>query len=136
MSPRQPDPSWLAVRLEGVEVSDVEAPQIGDTRPAPEDSDAEQASDAERPDTVRQVREWAERVQRRNAELEPLRAENDALRRQLGLAHAGVDPTSLFGQTVIAAAERDDVSDPLAVSALARTLRSELSGGRGRQEDR
>jgi hypothetical protein len=37
---------------------------------------------------------------------------------------------------VIAAAKRDDVSDPAAVAALAHSLRSELSGGRGRQEDR
>ena len=113
-------------------MSDTAAPQIGDTRPAPEDANAEQ----ERPDAIRQIREAYERVQARNAKLEPLAEENAALRRQLGLAHAGVDPTSLFGQTVIAAAERDDVSDPQAVSALARTLRSELSGGRGRQEDR
>jgi hypothetical protein len=79
-------------------VSDTATPQIGDTRPAP-DSDPELEPEQDRPDTVRQVREWAERVQRRNAEPEPLKAENDALRRQLGLAHAGVDPTSLFGQT-------------------------------------
>jgi len=112
-------------------VSDVEAaPQIGDTRPAPEDSEPD------RPDAVRQLREAYERVQARNAKLEPLQAENAALKRQLGLAHAGVDPNSLFAQTIVAAAERDDVSDPQAVAALARTLRAELNGGTGRKEDR
>jgi hypothetical protein len=71
MSPRQPGPSWLAVRTEGEEVSDTAAPQIGDTRPAPEDSDAEQ----EPPDAIRQLREAYERVQARNAKLESLAEE-------------------------------------------------------------
>jgi hypothetical protein len=119
-------------------VSDVEAaPQIGDVRPAPEDPYTEQEPDAEqdRP-ALRQLREAYERVQARNAKLEPLQAENDALKRQLGLVSAGVDPDSMLWQTVSTAAAADGVSDPEQVAALARTLRDEMNGGAGRQEDR
>jgi hypothetical protein len=77
---------------------------------------------------------WAERVQRRNAELESLAVENAALKRQIGLAHAGIDPESLLGQTVVTAAAADGIDDPAQVEALARTLRAELNGGPGRKE--
>ncbi len=119
-------------------MSDVEAaPQIGDVRPAPpEDPDAErERPDQDRPDAVRQLREAYERVQARNAKLEPLQAENAALKRQLGLAHANVDPDSTLGQVVVTAAAADGVSDPAAVAALARTLRAELNGGAGRPKE-
>jgi hypothetical protein len=43
--------------------------------------------------------------------------------------------TLRVGQTVIAAAERDDVSDPQAVSALAHSLRDELNGGARRHKE-
>jgi hypothetical protein len=104
-------------------------PNIGDTRPAPDDERAGV-------DVVKQLREAYDRSQRRNAELEHLPAENGALRRQLGLARAGVDPDSIFGQTVTAAAEASGLSDPADVADLARALRVELTnGGNGRREE-
>jgi hypothetical protein len=75
------------------------------------------------------LREFAERVQARNAKLEPLAEENAALKRQLGLAHAGVDPESMLGHVVVTAAAADGVSDPKQVAALARTLRAEMTNG-------
>jgi hypothetical protein len=81
------------------------------------------------------LREFAERQQARNAQLEPLEAENAALRRTLGLVQAGVDPASTLGQTIATAAAADGVSDPAQVAALARVLRAETNGGAGRQED-
>jgi hypothetical protein len=121
-------------------MSDTAVPQIGDTRPAPEDIDpepyTEQDPDAEqdRP-ALRQLREAYERVQARNAKLEPLAEENAALKRQLGLVSAGVDPDSMLWQTVATAAAADGVSDPEQVAALARTLRAEMNGGAGRPKE-
>jgi hypothetical protein len=70
-------------------LSDTAAPQIGDTRPAPEDSDAEPDPRGERIAELEEqlakatpppnLREFAERMQRRNVELEPLAAENAEL---------------------------------------------------------
>jgi hypothetical protein len=86
-------------------------PQIGDTMPASVHMEGPQViEDTRDPRDVRieeleaelaavqppaQLREFAERMQQRNAKLEPLQAENAALRVQLGLAHAGVDPQRL-----------------------------------------
>jgi hypothetical protein len=131
-------------------VSDVEAPKIGDTRPAPELGDplddlepdprdlriAELEDELARATPPPQLREFAERMQARNATLEPLAEEVAALKRTLGLVTAGVDPTSMLGQTVSTAAAADGVSDPEQVAALARTLRAEMNGGAGRQEVR
>jgi hypothetical protein len=127
-------------------------PHIGDTRPAPDlnvhrqdpqplEPDRRDARIAEleaelasrRP--VRDLRQYAERVEARNAELEHLAVENAELRRVLGLVQAGVDPESLLGQTVVTAAAADGVSDPAQVAALALTLRAELNGGASRKEN-
>ena len=124
-----------------------DTPQIGDTRPAVDDEPqaleqdprderiAELEDELARVTPLPQVRAWAERVQRRNAELESLAVENAALRRQIGLTQAGVDPESLFGQTVLTAAEHDGVTDPAQVAGLARTLRAEMNGGPSRREE-
>jgi hypothetical protein len=91
-------------------------PKIGDSRPTldlnvhregpqPLEPDPRDARIAEleaelasrRP--VRELRQYAERVEARNAELEHLAVENAELRRVLGLVQAGVDPESLLGQT-------------------------------------
>jgi hypothetical protein len=108
-------------------VSDVEAPKIGDTRPAPELGDlepdprdvriAELEEQLAKATPPPQLREFAERVQKRNVELEPLAEEVAALKRTLGLVTAGVDPTSMLGQTVSTAAAADGVSDPEQVAA-------------------
>jgi hypothetical protein len=130
-------------------VSDVEAPMIGDTRSAPELGDpldlepdprdvriAELEDELARATPPSQLREFAERVQARNATLEPLAEEVAALMRTLGLVSAGVDPDSMLWQTVSTVAAADGVTDPEQVAARARTLRAEMNGGAGRQEDR
>jgi hypothetical protein len=143
-------PLGISVQVRGRdEVSDTR-PQIGDTLPAnpyaegpqvvedtrdPRDIEIERLqAELEKAQPPAQLREYAERVQQRNAKLEPLEAENASLRRQLGLAWAQVDPDSLLGQTVVTAAAADGVSDPTQVAALARTLRAELNGGSRRKE--
>jgi hypothetical protein len=68
--------------------------------------------------------------------LEPLAEEVAALMRTLGLVSAGVDPDSMLWQTVSTVAAADGVTDPEQVAARARTLRAEMNGGAGRQEDR
>jgi hypothetical protein len=124
-----------------------DTPQIGDTRPAVDDEPqalerdprderiAELEDELARTTPLPQVRAWAERVQRRNAELESLAVENAALKRQIGLAHAGIDPESLLGQTVVTAAAADGIDDPAQVEALARTLRAEMNGGARRHKE-
>jgi hypothetical protein len=90
---------------------------------------AELEAELEKATPPAKLREFAERVQARNAKLEPLAEENAALKRQLGLAHAGVDPESMLGHVVVTAAAADGVSDPKQVAALARTLRAEMTNG-------
>jgi hypothetical protein len=103
------------------------APHIGDT--APDGSVPEEHSPATR------LREALERARARNAKLEHLPAEVASLKRQLGLARAGVDPDSTLGMVVATAAAADGIDDPDRVMDLARVLRHELNGGHGRGED-
>jgi hypothetical protein len=84
---------------------------------------------------LREARQYARRMRHRNAELESLAVENGELKRQLGLARAGVDPDSWLGQTIATAAAADGVDDPDRVVDLARALQAELNGGRGRQTE-
>jgi hypothetical protein len=95
----------------------------------------DQADDQQERPAVERLRGALERARRRNAELEPLTVENAELKRQLGLARAGVDPTSWLGQIIATAAAADGVDDPDRVVDIALSLRAELNGGRGRQEE-
>jgi hypothetical protein len=126
-------------------------PQIGDTLPDNVHLEGAQViEDTRDPRDVRikeleaelaavqppaQLREFAERIQQRNAKLGPLAAENAALKRTLGLVRAGVDPESALGQTIATAAEAENVSDPEHVAALALTLRAEMNGGPSRRKE-
>jgi hypothetical protein len=102
------------------------------------DTTTEQSPEVDDPGTLdtQRARDALKRERARRRELEPLAAENAELRRQLGLARAGVDPNSVLGQVVAAAAASDGLSDPDQIQDLARALSIELrNGGRARLEE-
>ena len=118
-------------------MTDIDTEPAAAEGPEPDERDlriAELEEQLERA-TPPRLREFAERVQARNTELEPLAVENGALKRTLGLVMAGVDPESTLGQTIATAAAADGVSDPEQVAALARVLRAETNGGARRHEE-
>ena len=103
------------------------------------ETDTEQAAEPqpaepERPG-ARALREALERAQQRAAvaqeraaQVEPLEAQNLALRRLLGLSRAGIDPHGPLGVGIVATAAANGIDDPDDVAALAAVMVAEARG--------
>ena len=93
---------------------------------ASQEAQAEPQRDSEQ---LAEVRAWGERNEQRAKELAEELAKEREISRQSAIRQAGVDPTSYFGQSVMAAVERDGISDPEDIAALVRLARADAQGG-------
>lgn len=79
-------------------------------------------------DRLEEVRAWGERKEKEAKDLRTQLDEQRTINRSSAIRQAGVDPTSWTGQVVMAAVERDNISDPEDIANLVRILQAENRG--------
>lgn len=93
-------------------------------------SDQEEPQEEARPDSDRlaEVRAWGQRNEDRVKDLQSQLDEQRQINRSSAIRQAGVDPESWTGQVVMAAVERDDISDPEDIASLVQVVQAENRG--------